>query len=229
MERCSQRCAPRPGPVRLSTTSSASRPAARCARSHGRLAHRRLVERGAPGGVEEEYVVTAEPRRRKRAAGDVGRGLAGHDRRRLSTSACLARIASCSMAAGRRVSSKATSTFWRSVLASRKAGACRSSWSCRGPAGRPSGSRSAGSRRAPQRLRLLARPASRSGRRRRSLDHLVGRPDRADHRLPGRHDLGLARAMKSRTTGSATSASSAAPRAPRAAPHRRPSLKGRLG
>ena len=40
---------------------------------------------------------------------------------RLSTPACLARIASCSMAAGRRVSSEATSTFLRSVLLSRSA------------------------------------------------------------------------------------------------------------
>ncbi len=40
---------------------------------------------------------------------------------RLSTSACLASIASCSMAAGRRVSSEATSTFLRSVFASRSA------------------------------------------------------------------------------------------------------------
>ena len=53
-------------------------------------------------------------------------------------------IASCSMAAGRRVSSEAISTFLRSVLRQAQRQLGRRWWSCPSPAGRPSGSRSAG-------------------------------------------------------------------------------------
>ena len=49
----------------------------------GRLAHHRLVERDAAGGVEHHHVVAAEPRRLLRARRDLHRRLAGDDRQRL--------------------------------------------------------------------------------------------------------------------------------------------------
>ena len=149
----------------------------------GRLAHHRLVERGAAGGVEDERRRSrraARPRARGgRCRARPGRATIG----RLSTSACLARIASCSMAAGRRVSSEAISTLLRSVLASRSASLADMvvlPEPCRPAIRITVGGLSARL----QRLGLLAAQHLDQAVVD-DLDHLVGRPDRADHRLAG--------------------------------------------
>ena len=111
----------------------------------GRLGHHRLVDRGAAGGVEDEDVVAAEAAGIHGAARDLHgapgrRRSAGRRRRpggRASRAApwppgggCRARPAAPSSSGGR-------SGAWRSW---------RRSWSCRSPAGRPSGSRPAARR-----------------------------------------------------------------------------------
>ena len=48
-----------------------------------RLAHHLVVERGAPGGVEQHHVVAAEPGRFERTLGDLRRHLAGDHRQRV--------------------------------------------------------------------------------------------------------------------------------------------------
>ena len=126
--------------------------------------------------------------RRSLAADSARRAMSGADWPatigRVSTSACLPSIASCSMAAGRRVSSEAIRTFLRSVLASRSASLAGGGGLARAlQAGhqdhgrrvratrfRPSGSLAA------QHLDQAVVD---------DLDHLVGGPDRADHRLAG--------------------------------------------
>ena len=77
-------------------------------------------------------------RRIQRAARDVRRGLAGHDRQGLDPGLACRGTASCSIAAGRRVSSEAIRTLRRSVLVMRTRQLGRWWWSCPSPAGRPS-------------------------------------------------------------------------------------------
>ena len=88
----------------------------------GRLAHHRLVQRGAAGGVEDQDVVAAAawpPSSARRAMS--GGGLAGARSAGCRPRPACRAVASCSMAAGRRVSSEAISTFLRSVLDRRSA------------------------------------------------------------------------------------------------------------
>ena len=97
-------------PVSASATSSTS--CGLAARSHlGRLAHHRFVERGAAGGVEHHHVVAAEAAGLERARRDLHRRLAGDDRQRVDARPARPSTASCSIAAGRRVSSEAISTL----------------------------------------------------------------------------------------------------------------------
>ena len=96
-------------PVSASATSSTSCGLAALL-DLGRLVHHLLVERGAAGGVEQHHVVAAEPGGFDRAAGDLRRQLAGDDRQRVDLR-LRPSTASCSIAAGRRMSSEAISTF----------------------------------------------------------------------------------------------------------------------
>ncbi len=69
-------------PVSASATSSTSCGCDRLA-DLGHLRHQRLVDVGAPRGVEQHDVIALEPRRGFRALGDVDRVLAGNDRQRV--------------------------------------------------------------------------------------------------------------------------------------------------
>ena len=77
----------------------------------GRLLHHRLVERGAAGGVEQDDVVAAEPRRLHRARRAICTGVWPATIGSVSTSTCRPSTASCSCAAGRLTSSEAISTL----------------------------------------------------------------------------------------------------------------------
>ena len=133
----------------------------------GRLAHHRLVERRAPGGVEDQHVEAAQPRRR---AARGGRCRAPPGRRTIGRVVDLGLLAQRSPAAPwppdggcpARPSAPSCARRWLS-----RAPAWPRWWSCPSPAGRPSGSppaapRSGSAARAPR------RPASRPGRRGRS-------------------------------------------------------------
>ena len=77
----------------------------------GDLGHQRLVDGGAAGGVEHHDVVAAEPRRPPARAARSARRSGRRRSAASSTPTCWPSTASCSMAAGRRVSSEASSTF----------------------------------------------------------------------------------------------------------------------